>query len=248
MHKKLAADLTSLAHSVLQLKNKEDVLELKQKAYEIYEKLSVLAYVDEYINTTPNATVTKEELLEKIAAVENKLTTEPVGETIEEVDEVIEEEEQIVEEETIIDEKNIEQPTVVEDLEEETLFSVVPNTEEAKVTTDDKKNITLEEELEDTISVDVAADLFEKPAVIKSLNDQIQQNLQIGLNDRIAFVKHLFEGSQEDFNRVVSQLNSFKTEKEAKKFIKKMVKPDYNWTEKEAYEERFMELVERKFL
>ncbi|MBL4904778.1 MAG: hypothetical protein JKZ00_01870, partial [Flavobacteriaceae bacterium] len=78
MHKKLAADLTSLAHSVLQLKNKEDVLELKQKAHEIYEKLSVLAYVDEYINTTPNATVTKEELLEKIAAVDNKITTEAI--------------------------------------------------------------------------------------------------------------------------------------------------------------------------
>jgi hypothetical protein len=36
-------------------------------------------------------------------------------------------------------------------------------------------------------------------------------------------VKNLFGGSQEDFNRVVSQLNSFKTQKEAKKFINKMV-------------------------
>ena len=69
MHKKLAADLTSLAHSILQLKNKEDVLELKQKAYEIYEKLAVLAYVDEYINTTPNATETKEEILVKLENV-----------------------------------------------------------------------------------------------------------------------------------------------------------------------------------
>ena len=32
MHKKLAADLTSLAHSILQLKNKEDVLVLKAKS------------------------------------------------------------------------------------------------------------------------------------------------------------------------------------------------------------------------
>ena len=41
MHKKLANDLTSLAHSILQMKNKEDILALKQKAYEVYEKLSV---------------------------------------------------------------------------------------------------------------------------------------------------------------------------------------------------------------
>ena len=42
MHKKIVADLTSLAHSILQLKNKEDVLVLKQKAYELYEKLTIL--------------------------------------------------------------------------------------------------------------------------------------------------------------------------------------------------------------
>jgi len=35
MHKKLAADLTSIAHSILQLKNKEDVLVLKEKAYQV---------------------------------------------------------------------------------------------------------------------------------------------------------------------------------------------------------------------
>ena len=55
-------------------------------------------------------------------------------------------------------------------------------------------------------------------------------------------------GRKEDFNRVVSQLNSFKTQKEAKKFINKMVKPDYDWTDNEEIEERFMSIVERKFL
>jgi hypothetical protein len=82
----------------------------------------------------------------------------------------------------------------------------------------------------------------------KSLNETlVQKNIQIGLNDRIAFVKHLFEGSQEDFNRVMSQLNSFKEEKEAKRFLNKMVKSDYDWSGKEEYEERFLNLLERKF-
>ena len=80
------------------------------------------------------------------------------------------------------------------------------------------------------------------------MNDKIRDDIQIGLNDRIAFVKNLFGGSQEDFNLVVSQLNSFKTEKEAKKFINKMVKPDYNWSDNEDIEQRFMSIVERKFL
>jgi hypothetical protein len=90
------------------------------------------------------------------------------------------------------------------------------------------------------------ANLFE-PTKPKSLNDKLLTNIQIGLNDRIVFVKNLFDGSQEDFNRVVSQLNTFKTEKEAKKFINKMVKPDYNWGKNEELELRFIEIIERRF-
>ena len=277
MHKKLAADLTSIAHSILQLKNKEDVLVLKEKAYQVYEKLTLLAYVDEYLNTTPNATETKEELLEKIEKATQKATEKvAIEETAEEeeLEEVLAEKEiedvkteeitedssekpvsneiemvevtetvtETIEKTTIETEEIIEQP--FNELEQ-TLFSVENVTEEIEIK--DKKTITLEEELHDTISVEVAAELFEKPEAVKSVNDQKQQNIQIGLNDRIAFVKNLFDGSQEEFNRVVSQLNTIKTEKEAKKVINKMVKPDYNWSEQEEYEARFMALVERKF-
>ena len=111
---------------------------------------------------------------------------------------------------------------------------------------------SLEAEFKDAISADYAADLFEKATKVtpkKSLNDSLfQTQIQIGLNDRIAFVKHLFEGSQADFNRVLSQLNSFSTENEAKHFVNNTVKPDYNWADKPDYEERFMELIERRFL
>ena len=51
----------------------------------------------------------------------------------------------------------------------------------------DLKTSTLEEELKDTISVDVIADLFENVQP-KSLNEKLSSNIQIGLNDRIAFV------------------------------------------------------------
>jgi hypothetical protein len=265
MHKKLAADLTSLAHSILQLKNKEDVFALKEKAYEVYEKLAVLAYVEEYINTTPDATETKEELVEKVenASVvidEDELTeVESITEKVEKIVEEMELEVEVndvskIEETLDLEvEKEIEEPVVEEILEqpfdelEQTLFSSDDFEKKEAHESSNKKTVTLEEELEDTISVEVAADLFEKAEVKKSLNDQLQKNIQIGLNDRIAFVKNLFDGSQEDFNRVVSQLNSFKTEKEAKKFLNKMVKPDYDWSEKEEYETRLVEIVERRF-
>jgi len=281
MHKKLAADLTSLAHSILQMKNKEDVFVLQKKAHEVYEKLSVLAYVEEYINNTPNPEHTKEELLEKIESIVEEVKEEPeiadevIDQKIEEVKlkseeiqdvvkhDLEEEEEKVViegkveeleeiveeskEEETTSEEPEIITEAVEEEFQEEEtdetqkegLFASEPEKEE-------KEMPTLEEELQDTIAVDIVADLFEN-APKKSLNDKLQGDIQIGLNDRIAFVKNLFDGSQEDFNRVVSQLNTLKTEKEAKKFINKMVKPDYDWTEKEELEERFMDIVERKF-
>ena len=83
---------------------------------------------------------------------------------------------------------------------------------------------------------------------IVSLNEKSVGVINVGLNDRVAFVKNLFSDSTEDYNRVISQLNTFDTLQEAQEFIEDMVKPDYNnWTGKEEYEERFMEIVAKKF-
>ena len=297
MHKKLAADLTSLAHSILQMKNKEDVFALKTKAHEVYEKLAVLAYVEEYINNTPNSEYTKDELVDLVNKASEKLdkeikieddieqsvTTEIIEEDVvvtieDQEDQEDQEGQEEQEEQEVLIEHQLEDSTdkmseiLAEELpseeiellidesligsneaeEKDDLFSQSEEVlEENSEVIDDTKTTdaphSLEEELKDTIAADVVADLFEN-APKKSLNDTLQGDIQIGLNDRIAFVKSLFGGSQEDFNRVVSQLNSFKTQKEAKKFIHKMVKPDYDWADKEDIEERFMDIIERKFL
>lgn len=268
MHKKIVADLTSLAHSILQLKNKEDVLVLKQNAYELYEKLTILAYVDEYIETTPNAPETKEELLQKVeqAALKEIVPPEMLPDSSDEnpvegqddlaVEFVVQEtkEHVLIPLETDLDETaavlEASVPEITEqpfDELEQTLFSSGVLEDANEQQPEENKVTTLEQELEDAISIEVVADLFEKAPQPKSLNDALQNNLQIGLNDRIAFVNNLFDGSQEDFNRVISQINSFKTAKEAKNFVFKMVKPDYDWSKQEEYEKRFMSLVERKF-
>ena len=281
MHKKLESDLISLAHSILQMKNKENVFLLKQKAYEIYEKLSVLAFVEEYVNTTPGIKVKKEELILKVE--EAYKVKDQISKEVDEANkvEVIEEDFKEVlldveKEKTNIDiedsfpkeEKNLKEiadqsiDEVKEFLEveevseteqpfndlESLIFgeSEIEKIEDPSEDIQERKDLTLEEELDDTIPVDIIADLFE-PLKTSSLNDKLQTNIQIGLNDRIVFVKNLFEGSQEDFNRVISQLNTFKTEKEAKKFITKMVKPDYNWSEKEELENRLITIIEKRF-
>ena len=82
-----------------------------------------------------------------------------------------------------------------------------------------------------------------------SLNEKLAKGINIDLNDRIAFTKHLFGNSSEDYNRVLNQLITFDTFYETRDFIQQMVKPDYNnWEGKEDYEERFMDIIEKKFL
>jgi hypothetical protein len=81
-----------------------------------------------------------------------------------------------------------------------------------------------------------------------SLNQQLGQgNINFGLNDRIAFVKHLFGENMTDFNRVVSQLNTFEDFEEAEHFIENLVKPDYDWYQKEEYELRFKNVIRQRF-
>ena len=285
MHKKLEADLMSLAHSILKMKNKDDVFALKEISKEVYEKLSMLAFVEEYVNSTPNLETSKEELLEQVKTAFDKkeISKQPVLEVEKDVkpfkqeNESVEVEEQekivydlmddAVEEsaeskkfkEKVVDFNREDLESKKEEVVEEIIEQPFDELEQLMFATEnptnfkndvkdvgEKKTPTLEDELQDTISVDVMADLFENVQT-KSLNDKLFSNIQIGLNDRITFVKNLFEGDQENYNRVISQLNTFKTEKEARKFINKMVKPDYNWSEHEELENRFMEIVSRKF-
>lgn len=81
-----------------------------------------------------------------------------------------------------------------------------------------------------------------------SLNDRMNKTLSIGMNDRLGFVRNLFGGNSQDLDRVLSQLSTFETLSEAKDFVQNMVKPDYNnWEGKENYEDRFLEILSRKF-
>ncbi len=82
----------------------------------------------------------------------------------------------------------------------------------------------------------------------KSLNDRFAQKaLSFGLNDRIGFTKALFEGSGEDFNRVVSQLNTMNTLGEAEEFLNTHIAPEYGWDAQEEAAERFKAAVAQRF-
>lgn len=69
---------------------------------------------------------------------------------------------------------------------------------------------------------------------------------KLDLNDRIAFTKTLFGGSQTDLNETVSALNSFKTLDEAKEYLSDVYYRK-NWKKADEYAQRLWQLVESKF-
>jgi hypothetical protein len=303
MKKRLEAELISLAHRVLKLKNKSEIDQLYLESRKLYETLSVLKfYGDNYEQV--KSEITQEDLEEKLSAISEDqektpkileiepvevISEEPILEAtpeIEVIDETdseteeneIEEEEEIIEEEETAEEEE-EFVSEIANVEEEGLPESEPETEinfepffelaaeapkevvvEEKV--EDKKPEAKQISFEDLLGANYNEPVFVKPNDVvippslksvldekpMSLNDQHSKAINIGMNDRIAFVKHLFADSDEDYNRVLSQLNTFSTQEEALDFIEEIIKPDYNnWKGSEEYAERFMEIVENKF-
>ena len=308
MKKRLEADLISIAHRILQLKNKSDIHQLYLESQKLYEKLALLRFVDDHFGES-KPTIGQVAIEEKIeaafAAIENK---EPVAVTIEEIEIpeveatsefVLEEEEQEEiteleeaffeeeddletledEEEEVEEEEEIEAPFIPafelekEEVEEEVqIIAEAPKQEAVQISFEDLiggdfsedlfvkvESTALEtpkDEKPETVLETVAFDLeeIELPEEVEesksvSLNEKLAKGINIDLNDRIAFTKHLFGNDPEDYNRVLNQLITFNTFYETRDFIRDMVKPDYNnWEGKEEYEERFMEIIEKKFL
>ena len=94
--------------------------------------------------------------------------------------------------------------------------------------------------------IPTASDLPEENS--KNLNDILGKGLKVGLNDRLAFIKNLFDGSVEEYQRVISQIQTYDDFEEANEFIENLVKPDYNhWEGKESFELRFIKIIEQNF-
>ena len=224
-------------------------------------------------STTPLEGVTEKVLseTERIAEVEQEQIVEV--DSVNEAEEEIKEEDTLeeVNEEELVDESFEDNDIIGEEdkeshenseeqIKEEPLFAPAFELleDDEEVIESIEEEITLESFLGDKYKEPV----FVKPGETTLFSDTIEEKtvrssvlatnglntLTFNLNDRIAFVKHLFDGSDEEFNRVVSQLNSFDSLEEAKNFLNEMVIPDYHyWVGKEEYLERFMELLAQKF-
>ena len=269
MKKQLKEELVALAEKITLLKDQEQVStgELKELAKRLYEKLTVYNFTESHLYSAaelrqqevvktaqkveapaPKPEVRKEEKKEEIKVTAKK--PEPVKQEVSAPDYDEHSPSGLEYNSEDITEPNTEKiKDIVANFPPETqqvddLFAHVESRKYQKNDMEDIGGVHYDHlpQFEPVTRSDNAAD---RP---RSLNDRLKKGINIGLNDRLAFVKHLFDGSTSDYNRVLSQLNTIKNKEEAFNFVANMVKPDYNnWEGKEEYETRFLAIIEKKF-
>lgn len=105
---------------------------------------------------------------------------------------------------------------------------------------DDKKKPETEEKPQRTM------DLFSQSK--KSLNDSLNKDLKIGLNDRLSFIKHLFNDDNIAYENFIEQINSLDSFEEIKSFLDKQIQDKYSyWKDKEDTANRLLYLIQKKF-
>lgn len=194
-----------------------DTAVLKEKISKLYEKLVVLEFLENSISDIENITPDNSIEIEE-EEDENDFDAEENVTTSDSLDFLKVEE---------VSEDEVAIPTLEKEVEEE---EEVPTDK-----TIDENNLSK--------SINNSTN-----STKSSLHEELKKStIQIGLNDRIAFVKRLFDGNQQDFHRVLSQVNTFSNIEEVREFIDTMVKPEHNWDNHEEYAHRFMEIIENKF-
>lgn len=227
MKEKLRADLIKMSTDIITSREVNDITDLYEAAKKLYEKIAVLKFIEEELNDI-QVDVSKNVIAEKFEKMANA----------------------VMRANTSVPESNPHEEDIMTPGMEtiKDMVSEMPNSE------------NLEEVLTEFMSkpdlMKNDKELFMPPPTSKkqetpkSLNERLAtRELQVDLNNKLGFIKHLFNGSAEDYNRVLSQLTTIDSHERSVSFIKNMVKPDYdNWEGKEEYEMRFMELIERRFL
>lgn len=269
MKKKIEAELIRLAEEITSNKGNSDIAQLKERARQLYEKLCVLAFTEKYLDESPETSSPSASPARETSKPEKpdnddffapdgteyndtEAITEPATEKIKDIVAQMPPESERVD--SLFQQAAPKAPSKPEPKPEAKKPEPEVKKPEPEVKkTEPEQNNKKKDFRHIGVDYDNLPDFEplnnrQKDNRPKSLNDRLKKGINIGLNERLSFIKHLFDGNTADYNRVLSQLNTFSSLEEAQKFIQKVVKPDYNyWEGKEDYEQRFMEVVENKF-
>ncbi|TKD65197.1 hypothetical protein [Flavobacterium sp. ASW18X] len=225
MKRKLREELIKLSTDILTSREDKELIELYDTAKQLFEKLAVLKFIEENL-TEVEVDVSKNAIANRFESMANAVLSDNKQ----------------------VPENNPHQEDII-----------TPGMDTIKDMVSEMPNEALEYIFGDFIAKPemmknekeiLAPETAPAETILqqKSLNDRVSKEFQIGLNDRLAFVKNLFDGSMEDYSRVISQLNTIDSLERSIAFIDAMVKPEYyNWEGKEEYETRFKAIIERRF-
>jgi len=256
MKKKLESELISIAHRVLKLTGREDLNKMQNEVALLYQKISILKFLQTHFNgEIPEEVATEASFFNALeGAVNNKVSDtaeidekvyvnmdnqpneplmEPATEKIKDIVAQMPQETTAVD--ALVDDVNS------SDVVEEDLSELSPSFGQLPIF----EPLDSDSEPEETLAMDDSLTAIKKTSLDEKLK---KTGFQIGLNDRLAFVNHLFQNNNEDYDRVISQLNTMDSFEEISDFIQNIIKPDYsNWEDKGDYETRFLEILQQKF-
>ena len=262
MKNRLKKELVKLAEEIISEKENLDTKALKLKAATLYEQLSILNFTEKNLEAfeAPEATPTPkiEKKVQAKTPVQHErddyapdgteyredadAITEPNTEKIKDIVAQMPAEAERVDE--LIEQANP-KPQAPPAQQQSLQMEEEPPKPKTEAPKNDFRNIGVDY---DNLPDFEPLNNRQRDQRPKSVNDRLKKGINIGLNERLSFIKNLFDGNSSDYNRVLSQLNTFSSLDEAQKFIQLVVKPDYNhWEGKEDYEEQFMAKIENKF-
>lgn len=180
---------------------------------------------------------------EEIKLLENKIKT------LEEVKEVIVEEDFAVEEEEgpepfLMVKENDEEPFVEK---EEILSDQIeePKAIELPVEVKDEKPVKTEAKL--TLNEMLSAKKEQKVNLSKTNNTNIDLKTTISLNDKMLFIKDLFNGYNLAYSEAIEIINRFESFEAADNFLMKNYAQKNNWANKQETVDRFYDYLNKKF-
>jgi hypothetical protein len=256
MKKKLESELISIAHRVLKLTGREDLNKMQDEVALLYQKISILKFLQTHFNgEIPEEVATDASFFNALEGAFNNKVSGTV-----EIDEKVYDNRDNQSNEPLMEPATEKIKDIVAQTPQETaaVDALVDDVNSSDVVEEDLSELSpsfgqlpifepldSDSEPEETPAMDDSLTAIKKTSLDEKLK---KTGFQIGLNDRLAFVNHLFQNNNEDYDRVISQLNTMDSFEEISDFIQNIIKPDYsNWEDKGDYETRFLEILQQKF-
>jgi hypothetical protein len=223
----LKEELVKLSSDIIASRGLTEVPDLYEQARALYEKLAVLKFIEEKLSDV-QVDVSKSEVASKFESIASAVINEN-----RQVPENSPHEEDIIIPGMDTIKHMVSEMPGGEELEE-VLQRLIGKNEFVK---NDAEEVTPKKE-------DI-----KKTAPAKSLNDTLTaKEIAVGLNDRLAFVKHLFDDNAEAFGQTMARLNTLESQEHSLTYIEREVKPVFNhWEGKDEYATRFIALIQRRF-